>query len=150
MDNFNLKKYLTENKLIKEQADHVDPMVAKAYRDYIKAKKEGNGEKAYRYYSKKLNNTYSTRADRDAIEAILKKKYGLNESLNEGLFMDVQDFNNKEYPHIHSWDETIDYNDMLSFAKDYAKYVATLAAQEFMDTDIPKEAIDEFLSKFNI
>ena len=70
--------------------------------------------------------------------------------LNEGLFMDVQDFNKEEYPHIHSWDETIDYNDMLSFAKDYARYVATLAAQEFMDTDIPKEAIDEFLSKFNI
>ena len=238
MDNFNLRKYLTENKLIKEQADHVAPMVAKAYRDYIKAKKDSvadvdfaeDPEKAYRYYSKKLNNTYSTRADRDAIEAILKKKYGSaleeqdtitkmtdfgpidtpntgkylkrditdvkrgdiivhdetgkryevqdilsngtkltvvdtegnrrviypykysiqNESLNEGLFMDVQDFNNKEYPHIHSWDETIDYNDMLSFAKDYAKYVATLAAQEFMDTDIPKEAIDEFLAKFNI
>lgn len=84
MDNFNLKKYLTENKLIKEQADHVSPMVAKAYRDYIKAKKDSaadvdfaeDPEKAYRYYSKKLNNTYSTRADRDAIEAILKKKYG--------------------------------------------------------------------------
>ena len=91
MDNFDLRKYLTENKLIMEE-----------------------------------------------------------KKLNEGQFMDVQDFNNREYPHIHSWDETIDYNDMLSFANDYAKYVATLAAQEFMDTDIPKEAIDEFLSKFNI
>ena len=91
MDNFDLRKYLTENKLIMEE-----------------------------------------------------------KKLNEGQFMDVQDFNNREYPYIHSWDETIDYNDMLSFAKDYAKYVATLAAQEFMDTDIPKEAIDEFLSKFNI
>lgn len=280
MDNFDLRKYLAENKItsnskaISEQADHVAPMVVKAYKEYLEAKKEGNGEKAYRYYSKKLNNTYSTRADRDAIEAILKKKYGsaLEEAskeemdkfakfqkdlqktmstqgwkdledrakeerkerearkskpvkeikgfeefketgfklgdkvkfmgsahpthikpikltgtieyfepadeigvrvdgygkfipffeipssielteggqLNEGLFMDVQDFNKEEYPHIHSWDETIDYNDMLSFAKDYAKYVATLAAQEFMDTDIPKEAIDEFLSKFNI
>lgn len=63
-------------KVVKEQADHVAPMVVKAYREYLEAKKEGNGEKAYRYYSKKLNNTYSTRADRDAIEAILKKKYG--------------------------------------------------------------------------
>lgn len=69
---------------VNEQADHVDPMVAKAYKDYIKAKKDSaanidfaeDPEKAYRYYSRKLNNTYSTRADRDAIEAILKKKYG--------------------------------------------------------------------------
>ena len=154
MDNFNLRKFLAENKVLREQADHVSPMLVKAYKEYLQAKKDGSGEKEYRYYSKKLNNTYSTRADRDAIEDILKKKYGsaLEEAdkVNEGLFMDVQDFNNKEYPHIHSWDETIDYNDMLSFANDYAKYVATLAAQEFMDTDIPKEAIDEFLSKFNI
>ena len=84
MDNFDLRKYLAENKLLKEQADHVAPMVAKAYKDYIKAKKDSaadvdfaeDPEKAYRYYSKKLNNTYSTIADRDAIEAILKKKYG--------------------------------------------------------------------------
>ena len=76
MDNFDLRKYLAENKLIKEQADHVAPMVVKAYKEYLEAKKEGGGEKEYRYYSKKLNNTYSTRADRDAIEAILKKKYG--------------------------------------------------------------------------
>ena len=74
MDNFDLRKYLAENKLIKEQADHVAPMVAKAYKEYLEAKKDGGGEKEYRYYSKKLNNTYSTRADRDAIEAILKKK----------------------------------------------------------------------------
>jgi len=84
MDNFDLRKYLAENKLLKEQADHVSPMVVKAYKDYIKAKKDSaadvdfaeDPEKAYRYYSKKLNNTYSTIADRDAIEAILKKKYG--------------------------------------------------------------------------
>ena len=76
MDNFDLRKYLAENKLINEQADHVAPMVVKAYKEYLEAKKEGGGEKEYRYYSKKLNNTYSTRADRDAIETILKKKYG--------------------------------------------------------------------------
>ena len=81
-DNFDLKKFLVENKLttnsklVNEQADHVSPMVVKAYKEYLQAKKEGDGEKAYRYYSKKLNNTYSTRADRDAIEVILKKKYG--------------------------------------------------------------------------
>lgn len=73
-----------------------------------------------------------------------------NISAGRKLFMDVQDFNKKEYPHIHSWDETIDYNDMLSFAKDYARYVATKAAQEFTDTDIPQQAIDEFLSQFKI
>ena len=84
MSNFDLRKFLAENRLKNEQADHVNPMVAKAYKDYIKAKKDSaadvdfaeDPEKAYRYYSKKLNNTYSTRADRDAIEAILKKKYG--------------------------------------------------------------------------
>ena len=77
---------------VNEQADHVNPMVAKAYKEYLKAKKDGDGEKAYRYYSKKLNNTYSTRADRDAIEAILKKKYGsaLDESVNEGGIEDIQ------------------------------------------------------------
>jgi hypothetical protein len=68
---------------VTEQADHVSPMVVKAYKEYLQAKKDGDGEKAYRYYSKKLNNTYSTRADRDAIEAILKKKYG--SALEEGL-----------------------------------------------------------------
>ena len=83
---------------VNERADHVNPMVAKAYKDYIKAKKDSaadidfaeDPEKAYRYYSKKLNNTYSTKADRDAIEAILKKKYGsaLEESLKE---MDIND-----------------------------------------------------------
>ena len=62
--------------ILKEQADHVSPMVVKAYKEYLQAKKDGSGEKEYRYYSKKLNNTYSTKADRDAIEAILKKKYG--------------------------------------------------------------------------
>ena len=31
MDNFNLKKYLTENKLIKEQADNEDVESGKAY-----------------------------------------------------------------------------------------------------------------------
>jgi hypothetical protein len=60
---------------INEQADHVAPMVVKAYKEYLKAKKEGGGEKEYRYYSKKLNNTYSTRADRDYIEGVLKKKF---------------------------------------------------------------------------
>lgn len=80
---------------VNEQEDHVNPMVAKAYKDYIKAKKDSaadvdfaeDPEKAYRYYSKKLNNTYSTKADRDAIEAILKKKYGsaMEESVNEGI-----------------------------------------------------------------
>jgi len=58
--------------------------VAKAYKDYIKAKKDSaadvdfaeDPEKAYRYYLRKLNNTYSTRADRDAIEAVLKQRYG--------------------------------------------------------------------------
>ena len=74
--------YREKHGSLNEQDDHVDPMVAKAYRDYIKAKKDSAADidfaedpgKAYRYYSKKLNNTYSTRADRDAIEAILKKK----------------------------------------------------------------------------
>ena len=77
------KDYFEES--VNEQADHVSPMVVKAYKEYLEAKKEGDGEKAYRYYSKKLNNTYSTRTDRDAIEAILKKKYGsaLEESVNE-------------------------------------------------------------------
>jgi len=69
-------------------------MVVKAYKEYLEAKKEGDGEKAYRYYSKKLNNTYSTRADRDAIEAILKKKYGsaLEESVNEERKLTYNDF----------------------------------------------------------
>jgi hypothetical protein len=73
------------SKSVNEQADHVSPMVVKAYKEYLQAKKDGDGEKAYRYYSKKLNNTYSTRADRDAIETILKKKYGsaMEESVNE-------------------------------------------------------------------
>lgn len=85
------KDYFEES--VNEQADHVAPMVVKAYKDYIKAKKDSAADvdfaedpaKAYRYYSKKLNNTYSTKADRDAIEAILKKKYGsaLEESVNE-------------------------------------------------------------------
>jgi hypothetical protein len=78
---------------INEQADHVSPMVVKAYKEYLQAKKDGDGEKAYRYYSKKLNNTYSTRADRDAIEAILKKKYGsaldnIGTPMNEALILD--------------------------------------------------------------
>ena len=68
--------YEASKESVNEQADHVSPMVVKAYKEYLQAKKDGDGEKAYRYYSKKLNNTYSTRADRDAIEAILKKKYG--------------------------------------------------------------------------
>lgn len=93
MDNFDLRKYLAENeitsnsKAIKEQADHVAPMVVKAYKEYLEAKKDGGGEKEYRYYSKKLNNTYSTISDRDAIEAILKKKYGsaLNENIQSEL-----------------------------------------------------------------
>ena len=68
-----IKKTLSNK--INEQADHVAPMVVKAYKEYLKAKKEGGGEKEYRYYSKKLNNTYSTRADRDYIEGVLKKKF---------------------------------------------------------------------------
>jgi hypothetical protein len=79
------------DKPVTEQADHVSPMVVKAYKAYLQAKKDSaadvdfaeDPEKAYRYYSKKLNNTYSTRADRDAIVAILKKKYG--SALEEGL-----------------------------------------------------------------
>jgi hypothetical protein len=105
MDNFDLRKYLTENKLTSN--------------------------------NKKVKE-----------QKVMKKQ--VTEMSKENIFMDVQDFNNKEYPHIHSWDESIDWNDMLSFAQGYAKYVATLAAQEFTDTDIPKEAIDKFLSKFNI
>jgi hypothetical protein len=77
LDNVGVEESVTE------QADHVSPMVVKAYKEYLQAKKDGDGEKAYRYYSKKLNNTYSTRADRDAIEVILKKKYG--SALEEGL-----------------------------------------------------------------
>ena len=64
--------------------------------------------------------------------------------------MDVQEYKEKEYPHINSWDETIDYNDMLMFAKDYAKYVASQSIQEFSDTHMPQEAIDEFLNRFKI
>jgi hypothetical protein len=75
---------LTGEEPVTEQADHVSPMVVKAYKEYLQAKKDSaadvdfaeDPEKAYRYYLKKLNNTYSTRTDRDAIEAILKKKYG--------------------------------------------------------------------------
>ena len=64
--------------------------------------------------------------------------------------MDVQDYVKNEYPHLNSWDDTIDYNDMLSFAKDYAKYVTSQAVQEFTDTHMPQEAIDEFLIRFKI
>jgi len=91
VDNFDLRKYLAENKLTsnsKSVNEYDSPFivysVAKAYKDYIKAKKDSaadvdfaeDPEKAYRYYLRKLNNIYSTRADRDAIEAILKQRYG--------------------------------------------------------------------------
>jgi hypothetical protein len=95
----------TTKESVTEQADHVSPMVVKAYKEYLQAKKEGYGEKAYRYYSKKLNNTYSTRADRDAIEAILKKKYGsaMEESVNEAS---VSDFEIGDFVHFKSKNKT--------------------------------------------
>jgi len=84
---------------------------------------------------------------KDLIRKILKEENG-KPYVNP--YMDVQEYKEKEYPHINSWDETIDYNDMLMFAKDYAKYVATQAVQEFSDTHMPQEAIDEFLNRFKI
>jgi len=54
--------------------NHVDPLVKKAYKNYIEAKKNGDAEKEYRYYSRKLNNTYSTINDRREIESILKEE----------------------------------------------------------------------------
>ena len=84
---------------------------------------------------------------KDLIRKILKEENG-KPYVNP--HMDVQEYKEKEYPHINSWDETIDYNDMLIFAKDYAKYIATEAIQEFSVTDVHQSAIDEFLAKFKI
>jgi hypothetical protein len=84
---------------------------------------------------------------KDLIRKILKEENG-KPYVNP--HMDVQEYKEKEYPHINSWDEIIDYNDMLMFAKDYAKYVASQSIQEFSDTHMPQEAIDEFLNRFKI
>jgi hypothetical protein len=96
------------------------------------------------YYSVNESNK---KGMKDLIRKILKEENG-KPYVNP--HMDVQEYKEREYPHIHSWDETIDYNDMLMFAKDYAKYVATQAVQEFSDTHMPQEAIDEFLIRFKI
>ena len=114
VDLFNLKGVVKSSmseaskESVNEQADHVSPMVVKAYKEYIKAKKDSaadvdfaeDPEKAYRYYLKKLNNTYSTRADRDAIEAILKQKYG--SALEEASKEEETEFHKKLDTLVHN------------------------------------------------
>jgi len=63
---------------MKKLSDHVSPAVFKAYKNYLEAKEQGDGEKAYYYYSRKLNNTYSTKTDRDYIENVLNNLYKNN------------------------------------------------------------------------
>ena len=78
---------------------HVDPRVEKAYKSYIKAKKDSDDDidfaddpsAALRTYNKILNRVYSTRSDRNEIEKILKDKY-----LNEGKIKFKE-----EYPVYH-------------------------------------------------
>ena len=147
---------------VNEQADHVAPMVAKAYKDYIKAKKDSaadvdfakDPEKAYRYYSKKLNNTYSTRFDRDAIEAILKKKYGsaMEESVNESASRTAMEIGgltglNKDAIQKFVDDNKLDIEKVYQFVKkgklaDRMKLVSAIAGKP--NNPVQKKMVKQF------
>jgi hypothetical protein len=163
VDLFNLKgvvkseagyDYSSFKESVNEQADHVSPMVVKAYKEYLQAKKDGDGEKAYRYYSKKLNNTYSTRADRDAIEAILKKKYGsafdIKESVNEQeedavdtITMDIPLFLRMlEYAREDA-QKDLDLHDVTEKANKLGKERGILSMEDYEEIVGAAEEIDE-------
>lgn len=65
--------------------------------------------------------------------------------------LDVEEYRLEHAPHIKSDSEgKVDFLDAMEFAKEYARYVAEIASQEFLDTTLPKQAIDEFLRDFKI
>jgi hypothetical protein len=154
-----IKEFFSKD--INEQADHVNPMVAKAYKDYIKAKKDSaadvdfaeDPEKAYRYYSKKLNNTYTTRADRDAIEAILKKKYGsaleevetnTSEDIPDIIAVDVPLFIRLlEFAREDAGDD-MDLHEVAERAIEAVKLRGVLSMDDYKTLVASKEELDEY------
>lgn len=65
--------------------------------------------------------------------------------------LNVEEYRTQHAPYIKSDSEgNVDFLDAMEFAKEYARYVAEIACQEFLDITLPKEAIDEFLREFSI
>lgn len=65
--------------------------------------------------------------------------------------LNIEEYRQEYAPYIKSDSEgKVDFMDAMEFAKEYARYVAEIASQEFLDTTLPKEVIDEFLRDFNI
>jgi hypothetical protein len=86
-------------------------------------------------------------------EIELKENKSSNDTLNESTSnsLTADEYRRKEPPHLdaHGGND-VDFMDAMEFAKDYARYVASIACQEFLDTTLPQESIDEFLKDFGL
>ena len=81
------------------------------------------------------------------------KKYLAEGKLNElkNGYLSADEFRREESPYFDAHGgNNVDFMDAMQFAQEYARYVASIALQEFSDQKIDQPMIDKFLSDFNL